>query len=198
MAEAKKTGDHPPPEEWVDEYGDYLFRYALRHFNDRQAAEELVQETFLAALQAIDRFEGKSTLRTWLTGILKHKIIDRIRKIPRDPLADLRNPELQDSYPFEELGQWKNEEAQKPWNVSPEKIAEQKEFMSVLEKCLSRLPDRMRNIFLLREVDGFNRKEICEQLELTSSNVGVLLHRARLALRECLQKKWLKTEEQQT
>jgi len=178
---------------WVDEHSDYLFRYARKHFSDETIAEELVQETFVAAVTAISKFKGDASPRTWLTGILRHKIIDRIRVKTRDRTVSIDDESEQGyGHYFDEHEHWRPETGPLPWNTDPDALLEQKQFFAVLQGCMAKLPERFRHAFLLRELDTMSREEISAQLELTSTNVGVILYRSRLALRECLQTNWLK------
>ena len=178
-------------ESLVEEHFDYLYRYAYRYFRSDEKAEDLVQDTFLAAAEGYSRFEGKSSPRTWLTSILRHKIIDRLRKKDREQAVDFEALEQAPlSKLFNEVEHWRNETAPLRWGSDPTNALKQKQFFNVLEQCLSKLPAAMRQIFLLREVEGRERDEISKQLELSSSNVGVILHRARLSLQHCLQTHW--------
>lgn len=175
----------------VEEHFDYLYRYAFRYFRSHEEAEDIVQETFLAATRAAEQFQGTSTPRTWLTGILRHKTIDKLRSKGRDNhinFDELESDPLLKS--FDAVGHWRAETGPTSWNCGPDDALKQKQFFSAVDKCLSGLPRRMRQIFLLRELEGFERSDIGIQLELTASNVGVLLHRARLALQACLQSTW--------
>ena len=178
---------------WVDEHSDYLFRYARKHFSEEVVAEELVQETFVAAVTAISNFKGDASARTWLVGILRHKIVDRIRANTRNKTVSI-DDQSEEGYGryFDEHEHWKPETGPLPWNIDPDKLVEQKQFMAALQSCMEKLPERFRAVFLLREFDGLSRDEISEKLELTSTNIGVILYRSRLALRDCLQTKWLK------
>ena len=177
------------PESWVDEHGDALFRYALFRIHDAQSAEDLVQETFLAALKARDSFEGRSSLRTWLFGILKHKIIDHIRKANRErPAEDVEVLVSSKKTSFDDKGAWKFRPAE--WTTDPRVLFEQKEFWEVLQHCLSKLPPRLNQAFTLRELDGLSSEEVRKILNVSATNGGVILHRARLRLRSCLEKTW--------
>ncbi len=176
-------------ESWVDEYGDYLYRFALARIHSPESAEDLVQETFLAALKSRDRFEGRSSAKTWLTSILKHKIIDLIRKDMRErPVEDLESiPEAIDAL-FDARGEWTT--APQRWDVNPQNVYERKEFMQQLAVCLRKLPKRMARAFTMREMDGLSTKEICEVLNISEANSWVILYRARMALRRCLELSW--------
>lgn len=178
-----------PPEKWVDLYGDYLFRYAFFRVYETAVAEDLVQETFLAALQSIKNFQHRSSIKTWLTGILKHKIIDHFRKKSKEQQIDDVEPhmnQLEDV--FDQNGRWKIKPAK--WNADPQKLIDQKEFIKVLHKCLSELPVRQASTFILREIVGESTKEICKILDVSATNCWVLLHRARMYLRRCLEINW--------
>jgi RNA polymerase sigma-70 factor (ECF subfamily) len=177
------------PERWVDEYGDSLYGFALSRVQDPAVAEDLVQETFLAALQTRQKFEGRSSLRTWLIGILKHKVIDHIRRRSREQSTDDLDPlaEAQDRL-FDEAGKWKVKPAQ--WATNPLKLVEEKEFWRVFTDCLSELPGRMAQAFMLREMDGLKGEEIRNVLGVSATNCGVILYRARMHLRRCLELKW--------
>jgi RNA polymerase sigma-70 factor (ECF subfamily) len=178
------------PSDWVDLHGDALFRFAILRVDDQHLAEDLVQDTFLSALRAIDRFEGRSSIRTWLVGILKRKIIDHFRKnIIEIPDADLTVwDEEDDREYFDKTGHWKR--TLHDWKESPEKLVESGEFWNTFQVCLSALPEAHRRAFTMRELDGYNREEICEILSITPSNMWVLMHRARAKLRKCLDATW--------
>jgi RNA polymerase sigma-70 factor (ECF subfamily) len=178
------------PEKWVDEYGDFLYRYALSRVRDPSVAEDLVQETFLAALRASENFKGRSTGRTWLIAILKHKIVDYIRKKIREPSSDKIETlsDLADS-DFNDKGEWQIRPFK--WAINPDKIYEQKEFFDVLYICLAELPERLAEAFMLREMDGLSTEEVCKALSITATNSWVMLYRARMSLRRCLENKWL-------
>jgi len=179
------------PEKWVDEYGDYLFRYAKLLLRDTDDAEDAVQETFLAALDARRSFAGRSSVRTWLTGILKRKVADHIRKAKREGStrnSDDDGDDTLDKY-FDHEGEW--EQGPAPWLVlNPRKLFEKKEFWEIFGKCLSGLPPSQADAFTLREIEGMTTPELCETLGVTESNVWVMLHRARMRLRECLEVNW--------
>ena len=178
------------PETWVDEYGDFLYRFALSRVKDPSVAEDLVQETFLAALRARENFKGRSAGRTWLIAILKHKIVDYIRKKIREPSSDKIETlsDLADS-DFNDKGEWQIRPFK--WAINPGKIYEQKEFLDVLYLCLAELPERLAEAFMLREMDGLSTDEVCKALSITATNSWVMLYRARMSLRRCLENKWL-------
>lgn len=181
--------DNFDPETWVDRYGDYLYGYALSRIQDSPIAEDLVQETFLSALQSLKQFEGRSSLKTWLTGILKHKIMDHFRKKIREGTAERSSSiENLDEF-FDEMGQWRQAPAK--WTANPHNIYEQHEFMKVLQNCLSELPGRLSIIFTLREMMDESTQKICQILDISATNCGVMLYRARMYLRRCLEINWI-------
>jgi RNA polymerase sigma-70 factor (ECF subfamily) len=182
------------PESWVDHYGDFLYRFALSRVKDSDVAEDLVQETFLAALRSRESFKDRSTVRTWLIAILKHKIVDYIRKKIREPSSDRIETltDLMDS-DFDDGGKWQAQPHK--WAVNPGKIYEQKEFFDVLYHCLAELPGNLAEAFMLREMDGLSTSEVCKALDITATNSWVMLYRTRMSLRRCLENKWLGAEQ---
>jgi len=144
----------------------------------------------LAALAGEANFAGRSNLRTWLTGILKHKIVDVIRRQSRErPVADLETENGADDFDglFDRRGHW--EEAPDAWE-QPEGALGQKQFLAALEACLRALPERTARVFMMREHLGLETSEICKELGITSTHCWVMLHRARMALRLCLTTNW--------
>ena len=177
------------PVDWVDRYGDYLFRYAMLRLRDRSMAEDLVQETFLAALKDRGSFSGNSSEATWLVGILKHKIADHFRKQAREaPLEDGDLRERPDPSPFDESGRWVS--GPTAWGGNPADLYRGKKFLDQLTKCLSGLSPNHANAFTLREIEGADTGEICKVLNVTQTNLWVILHRARTQLRRCLETHW--------
>lgn len=181
-------------ERWVDEYGDYLFRFALARLRDETKAEDAVQETFLAALKGNRPFQGRSAEKTWLTGILKNKIYDYFRKSTRETsFTDLEfyDDEESDRFVNEGLGRggWIHERAPQEWASMGESL-DNDLFWKTYHDCAKRLPERVSAVFNLRELDGLETKEVCATLSISESNLWVMLHRARMALRRCLETNW--------
>jgi RNA polymerase sigma-70 factor (TIGR02943 family) len=181
--------DKPPSinaDEWVDRYADTLFQYALARVKDRTTAEDLVQETFLAAVQAKARYKGKSSEKTWLFGILKHKLIDHYRKAKRmvDVHDFTEDPDRMQAF-FNAKGGWQARPAH--WSANPGKAHETKEFLNHFFGCLSGLPQRTADVFVNREIDGLSTAEICNRFDITEKNCWVILYRARMLLRKCLE-----------
>lgn len=178
------------PETWLDRYGDYLFRYAMFRLRDRMLAEDAVQDTLLAAMQSHDRFDRRSSEKTWLVGILKHKIIDHFRR-SASKHEIYYEQQVDDFDPFETSGNWSGHwrisSAPTDWRVDASAALERKEFWTIFERCLSALPRVTATAFVLREIDGLSSEEICEALNLSRNNLWVRLHRARLKLRASLE-----------
>ncbi|HVA54572.1 MAG TPA: sigma-70 family RNA polymerase sigma factor [Gammaproteobacteria bacterium] len=174
----------PDARQWVPEHGDMLYRFALMRVRDASVAEDLVQETFLAALKGRQDFHGGSSERTWLVGILKHKIVDHFRQAVREVPTDDIDAEV-DAY-FNDRGEW----AVPPSVLdNPTKNMEQEDLRGRLAECLEGLPERQSRAFVLTQVDGLAAGETCKLLGITSTNLWVMLHRARLRLRHCLEHK---------
>jgi RNA polymerase sigma-70 factor (ECF subfamily) len=181
--------DRPSPLE-LEGHRPYLVRFALLQLRAQSAAEDAVQETLLAAIQGAERFGGHSTVRTWLIGILKHKIVDQIRKATRERPLQISAEEsdtesldalfLDDGHFLEPPGEWN----------SPEKALEQRRFFEALERCIDALPSNTAKAFTMREVMGIETEDICKELGISSSNCWVLIYRARMALRACLERTW--------
>jgi RNA polymerase sigma-70 factor (ECF subfamily) len=183
------------PEVWIDEHGDYLFRFAMTRIRDRNLAEDLVQETLLSALRSIQSFEGQSSERTWLVSILKHKIFDHFRKSSKEQrIEDVESLHYEKENLFrttgEWVGHWTEEGAPIEWKATPDTLFENKRFWSAISGCLEGLPERTGQVFVLRELDGLSTEEICSSLNISTSNLWVMLHRARMQLRRCLEVKF--------
>jgi RNA polymerase sigma-70 factor (ECF subfamily) len=189
-----RSPTRPDPSNWVDEHGDVLYRFALIRVKDPHTAEDLVQDTFIAALQGLASFKGGSSVRTWLVGILKHKILDYFRKSAREvPSTDLGALEdVPEEQTFNRWGQWRRGPGK--WPEDPGNLLENKEFWRAFTRCLDGLPNASRRAFSLREIDGMKTDEICKILDITSTNLWVILHRARGRLRDCLDNTWFKND----
>lgn len=191
---SSRTAPSADPERWVDDHGDCLYRYALVRVRTPEVAQDLVQEAFLAALRSSDKFAGRSSERSWLCGILKNKIIDYYRKLGRETSFTDMESLSEDSDKFVPAGWWIHANGPKDWKPAPDVVAHRSEFWTTMRHCLGKLPDRIANVFMLREMEELSTKEICETLTISESNLGVILHRSRLALRECLEMNWFQKE----
>lgn len=171
---------------------DYLYRFALFQLQQSSSAEDAVQETFLAALEKPDSFTGGSSLKTWLTGILKFKIIDTQRRLYRDPQLIAPITDEADNSDFDSLfnqtGHW-GSDAPRRWE-KPEACLEDRQFWQVYSQCSRLMPRRTAMVFAMREELGLEIEQICQQLEITATNCSAMLYRARMSLRLCLEKNW--------
>ncbi len=183
------------PSAWVEAYGDALFRYAQLRVNNQALAEDLVQETFLAAIKGRAQFRGGSTVKTWLTGILKNKVIDHYRKKNRTESLQAAAAfyEKEEGELFSSDGHWNYQSDRLPADWSPEQVlkTDRREFMASFHACAAKLPERIRQVFILRELEGVSSPEICSQMQISQQNLWTILHRARMALRDCLQATFL-------
>lgn len=169
---------------WVADHGDMLFACALAATGDRAAAEDLVQETFLAALRNKDSFAGASSERTWLVGILKHKVIDYYRKSGTKIESHTERTDNLESL-FDRSGRWKR--GRQSWTLGdPEREFDRKQLREFILACMKELRDNYRTAFVLREFTGSSSEEVCKTMGITTTNLNVILHRARLALQKCL------------
>lgn len=184
------SASSPDPAQWVDRYGDELYRFVAARVEPEQA-EELVQETFLSALEALAGFRGEASERTWLFTILRRKLIDFYRRQARSLLEPLPLAEAEEDHYFGPAGHWKAEAAPHAWEPQvQEQALEQEEFQQVLLRCQQQLPPQHAAVFALRFVEERETDDICKELGLTPSNFWVIVHRAKLRLRRCLEMNW--------
>jgi RNA polymerase sigma-70 factor (ECF subfamily) len=186
------------PERWVEAYGDYLFKFALIRLRDATKAEDAVQETFLAALKGGKTFAGRSAEKSWLAGILKNKIYDYYRKASRETsFTDLEFFSQDEGESFVNdgaiRGAWNGDAAPHEW-AHPGQSLDDERFWKTYRDCCDKLPKNVAAVFNLREVDGVASKEICALLKISDSNLWVMLHRARMSLRRCLETNWFAHE----
>jgi RNA polymerase sigma-70 factor (TIGR02943 family) len=175
------------PQAWIDAYGDYLLRFAQARVGNRETTEDLVQETFLAAWNSRFSFRGESSLKTWLTSILKHKILDHYRR----HASEAAFAELLKRHGDKE-SQWILEDALFPsaWRETPVDTLERQELYDTFLKCSDTLPSRMKEAFMFAEVDGLSGLQISERLDISVANARTLVHRAKKAMRACLEYVW--------
>jgi RNA polymerase sigma-70 factor (ECF subfamily) len=184
-----EDGSALEPESWVDRHGDSLFRFAVLRVHDPEVASDLVQETFLGALRARDSFSGRSSVRTWLVAILRHKIADRLRALGREQrFGGGEASEGEGEREFDRHGRWRSPPLD--WAGDPRDEYERREFWEVVGRCLSRIPPHLADAFLDRELEGRSRDDICREASITPENLSVRLYRARLLLRRCLEVHW--------
>jgi RNA polymerase sigma-70 factor (ECF subfamily) len=177
------------PETWVDRHGDTLYRYALLRLRSPDLAADVVQDTYVEALRVLGSFEGRSSERTWLIGILRHKIVDHLRRAGREAAVgqgtSSHDPRAS---AFDSRGRWQVGPAS--WGGDPSRQIESREFWDVLGRCLSKLPQGLADTFFLRELDDLCADEVQEILGITPANLWKRLHRARSLLRQCLESGW--------
>src|SRR5690242_10339236 len=194
MQTTTDTHQRLDPNKWLDCHGDYLYRYALARVREVVVAEDLLQETLLAAVGAYQAHAGRSSERTWLVGIMKHKVIDHFRRVARNARFQLSAERAYAIDCFEESGpwrgHWREDGAPNNWMVDAGACFESAESWETLDRCLSQLPQQMSIAFTLREIDGLSSTEICEILNITPNNLWVLLHRSRTKLRQLLEANW--------
>lgn len=192
--QAAAIGTHAlDPLQWVTNYADYLYRYAITRVNDEELARDLVQETLLAALEKVEKFEGRSSERTWLTAILKNKVID----IYRQKSLDSKTTEVggssynQETFFDAQNGHWRKEHQPQVFGMEEYDPLLKKEFIHILQGCMQRLPQLWLSVFTMKHMDDEDTATICRELKITASNFWVIIHRAKVNLRSCLQKNWV-------
>jgi RNA polymerase sigma-70 factor (ECF subfamily) len=175
------------PNEWVDHYSDYLYNYTIVRVNDHEVAQDLISETFLAGLKSQKNFKGEASERTWLISILKRKIIDHYRKInSRKGKAEVRM-----NYNSEDAeGDWLEERVSDPFDRTAEDTMINEELGLAILNCLEGLNEKQATIFKMKTIEGFDTEAICNEFDITPSNLWVIIHRARKAMADCLEKNW--------
>ena len=176
------------PNKWVDLYSDYLYNYTISRVNDKDKAKDLVQDTFLAGLKSMKNFKGEASERTWLISILKRKIIDHYRKInSKKGKAEVRISYNSDS---ESEGDWLEERVADPFDKTAEDTMQNSELGDAIQECLDKLPKKQAEVFKMKTILGYETEVICNELNITASNLWVIIHRARTAMASCLEKNW--------
>lgn len=186
MESTKPANIDIDPERWVSEYGDYLYSYAMSRIYSTELAEDLLQETFLSAIQAASKFKGNSNEKTWLVSILKRKIVDHFRAKSKieEQTFDTESPFIQDRFMH---GHWKNERVPHEWDTEQSDWANDEEFIRILKQCIAFLPEKWQAVFSLKHVEEISTSDICKELEISDSNLWVILHRTRLQVRQCIE-----------
>ena len=176
------------PHKWIDRYSDYLFNYTISRINDRDFAQDIVQDTFFAGLKSMKNFKGEASERTWLISILKRKIIDHYRKIN----SNKGKAEVRMSYKtdLESEGDWLEEQVPDLSENNAEDTLINEELGSAILNCLSKLPEKQAQIFKMKTIQGYETEIICNELNITASNLWVIIHRARTAMANCLKENW--------
>lgn len=177
------------PNNWINAYSDYLFNYTISRVNNREIAKDLVQDTFIAALKSMKNFKGEATERTWLIAILKRKIIDYYRKIN----SNKGKAEVRMTYnTLENEGDWLEERIADPFDKTAQDDLENIELGDAIYSCLEKLPKKQAQVFKMKTILNYETKAICNELNITASNLWVIIHRARTALADCMKDTWFK------
>lgn len=177
------------PNKWIDFHSDYLFNYTISRVNDREIAKDLVQDTFFAGLNSMKNFKGEASERTWLISILKRKIIDYYRKIN----SNKGKAEVRMTYNSEENeGDWLEERIADTSEKNAEENLLNSELEDAIYNCLSKLPEKQATVFKMKTILDIETEVICNELNITPSNLWVILHRARVTMAECMEKNWFK------
>ncbi len=176
------------PEKWVEKYADALYAFTIVRISDSGISEDLVQETFLSAWKAKESYKGEASEKNWLYKICKNKIIDHYRKQKNSVF--IINDREEDIY-FDEDAHWTTESKPNDWGIDPQQPIQKKEFYSTLEKCKQKLKEMQQQVFVLKYMEDMDSVKICSLLGITAANYWVLIHRAKLHLRSCLEKNWI-------
>ena len=176
------------PENWVDQYADYLFNYAVSRVSDAEIAKDLVQETFFAGLKSAKNYKGTAAERTWLIAILKRKVIDHYRKInSKKGKAEVR---MNYSSQNDTDGDWLEEQVADPLSILENDEIENEELGLAIQECISKLPKKQSLVFTMKTIQGMSTEDICKELGINPSNLWVMIHRSRTALMSCLNQNW--------
>lgn len=175
------------PNRWIELYSDYLFHYTISRVNDREIAKDIVQDTFFAGLKSMKNFKGEANERTWLISILKRKIIDYYRKIN----SKKGQAEVRLTYNTNENeGDWLEERVEDEGYLNALDILENSELGDAIYECMGKLTNKQAKVFKMKTILNYDTQTICNELNITTSNFWVLIHRARTAMAECMEKNW--------
>ncbi len=188
---ARATSVAELDEGFLGELRRQMLKFATLQLSNPQAAEDAVQEALAGAMKNASTFAGRSAFKTWVFAILKNKVADELRRRQRLVEASqlLREDEEEEGEWFDQQGFWLAQELPRTWQ-DPEDAFQNAQFWQVFEACLDHLPARQARVFMMREFLGLESHEICTSLGITATNLNVMLHRARLRLRECLENRW--------
>jgi len=176
------------PDNWVDQYADYLFNFAVARVSDAEIAKDLVQETFFAGLKSAKNYKGDAAERTWLIAILKRKVIDHYRKINSNKgKAEVR---MSYSASSDSEGDWLEEQVADPYSKLENSPMENEELGMAIQDCISKLPRKQATVFTMKTIQGISTEDICNELGINPSNLWVMIHRSRTALMGCLNENW--------
>jgi len=177
--------------QWVTDYSDMLYRYCLTRIDNEDISKDIVQEAFLAAWRNIEAYKGEASVKTWLFVILKSKLIDHYRKTSSTPVIETLLQVHDDHTFFDEGDHWRREMHPRHWQVDFSNANDVQEFYKVFRGCGKKLKEIQNSVFIMKYVDGLESEEICKVMGLTTSNYWVIIHRAKVQLRACLEKNWI-------
>jgi RNA polymerase sigma-70 factor (ECF subfamily) len=179
-----------PPEQWVDQYGDYLYGFAMSRLRNPEAAQDCVQDTLMAGIKALERFDGSRDIKFWLRGIMRNKIVDQIRRSIKENKVDIdaEDETLLESFWFKYSGIATTNPD--PWEFNPRKSYDNSEFWVVFDHCISEVKNPAREAFILRVLEDKTTEEVCKLMDVTPNYLWVLLHRARQQLKVLLEANW--------
>jgi RNA polymerase sigma-70 factor (ECF subfamily) len=187
------SNKHHLVSQWVREHSDELYSWAFHKTSDEGAAQDLIQETFISAFQHFEKFQGSSSPKTWLFSILKNKIIDYYRlKAKGISLSNIDANQDETAQWFDGDSRWKKEFKPQAWDTENENLLDNPEFETALNNCMGKLPIAWSSCIQLKYLSEKDSADICQQLSITASNLWQILHRAKLHLRNCLEKNWFK------
>lgn len=198
MNKANNPSPAKTVELWVNQYADAMYSWALYKTSNIESAEDLVQDAFLTAYQQFEKFRGDSNPKTWLMSILNHKISAYYRKLYQRQ-SHSHQSDTSDSGSgifttmFDEYGNWKSDTKPTAWVDNDDSLLDDKDFNAVLSRCLKSLPERSRTVILLKFIEQQKSEMICQELNISVTNLWQLLHRAKLMLRKCIDIKWFKS-----
>jgi RNA polymerase sigma-70 factor (TIGR02943 family) len=176
---------------WVDKYSDELYGFAYSRLNDKEQAEDIIQETFISAWKSLSSYNPEVPAKTWIYTILKNKIIDYYRSKTYRHKKDMLSADQESNY-FDGRDMWNEVQKPKIWDNNVYSKIESKEFMQTLITCKGHLNETQEVVFTMKYLDDIESEEICKELGITSSNYWVLIHRAKLKIRKCLELLWFK------
>lgn len=187
----KSIDSHTIVEQWISHYGDSMYSWAYYKTGSKETAEDLVQDTFLSAFNSFDKYKPESNAKTWLYTILNNKIIDYYRASSTQKTVNqtsLQKTTLEDEN-FDSNGMW-NKTYKPLWSNTEEHLLDNPQFLEVLALCIDQLPKKWKNVVLGKYIHHKKGSQICQDLDITSSNLWQMAHRAKLQLRTCLEQNW--------
>lgn len=183
-SEKDETRPSLDPKRWLEDHSSDLFRFALTRLENPELAEELVQETFAAGIQAMEQYSGSGEPGAWLMGILRRKIIDHYRRKARRATRNIEDNEAIANHVYDSKGNWQS--FPKMFGRRPSYQLENEEIWEAFHQCIEELPRKQAEAFELREIEDRTTAEVCRELGISQSNLWVMLHRARNRLANCL------------